>query len=577
LHRAIFESFDKRRQGWALALDHPQTIYSAGHLDEVIPVLQTAEEAAQCGKWVAIALSYDAAPAFDPALIARRTDSLPLVWVAIYDRVTSLIEEPPAPYLTTGWEPQITRDEYARAIHRLRDYIAAGDAYQVNYTFPLTSHFKGDSRDWYRELGAAQGAGYSAFIDLGRYQLLSFSPELFFERHKDRVTTRPMKGTIARGRWMEEDRERAQELAESPKNRAENLMIVDLLRNDLGRVAVAGTVRVPELFTVERYETLWQMTSGIEAQCRPGTSLTDLLRALFPCGSITGAPKVRAVQIIRELEPAARGFYTGAIGLLRPGGDCVFNVAIRTILLDTLTGTATFGVGGGITWDSTVAGEYDECLLKASFLNVRRPEFELLETMLLDEGTYFLLDRHLARARLSADYFGFAWDESAARDALDRVRTECGAGQWKVRALFDKKGRVRIEVESLTASEPKKYRVAFAAEPIETNNPFLYHKTTHREVYENARRSRPDCDEAILWNERGEVTESVFGNVVLVDREGKWTPPRSAGLFAGTFRNELIANGELRERVITREELLRVRSFYLINSVRRWMPAIFVD
>jgi para-aminobenzoate synthetase/4-amino-4-deoxychorismate lyase len=566
-----------------MALDHPQTVYSAEHLDEIIPVLQTAEEAAQRGNWVAIVLSYNAAPAFDSALVSHRTDSHPLVWVAIYDRMTNFKEDlpapyrAPAPYWATGWEPQISRDEYARAIHRLRDYIAAGDVYQVNYTFPLTCHFKGDSWSWYRELCTAQGAGYSAFIDLGRYHLLSLSPELFFERHKDRVTTRPMKGTIARGRWMEEDRDRAQELADSAKNRAENLMIVDLLRNDLGRIAVPGTVRVPELFTVERYETLWQMTSGIEAQCRPGTSLIDLLRALFPCGSITGAPKVRAVQIIRELEPAARGFYTGAIGFLSPGGDCVFNVAIRTIVLDTLTGTATFGVGGGITWDSTAAGEYDECLLKASFLNRHRPEFEVLETMLLDEGEYFLLDRHLARAGVSADYFGFTWDESATRASLDRVLHECGAGQWKVRALFDKKGRVRIEVERLFASEPKKYRVAFAAEPIETNNPFLYHKTTHREVYEKARRARPDCDEVILWNERGEVTESIFGNVVLVDREGKWTPPRSAGLLAGTFRDELIANGELRERAITREELHRAPSFYLINSVRRWMPAIFVD
>jgi para-aminobenzoate synthetase/4-amino-4-deoxychorismate lyase len=336
-------------------------------------------------------------------------------------------------------------------------------------------------------------------------------------------------------------------------------------------------VRVPELFTVERYKTLWQMTSSIEAQCRPGTSLVDLLRALFPCGSITGAPKVRAMQLIRELEPEARGFYTGAIGFLRPGGDCVFNVAIRTILLDTLRGTATFGVGGGITWDSTAAGEYDECLLKASFLSVRRPEFELLETMLLDEGEYFLLDRHLARAAESAEYFGFIWDETASRAALNRAGTKCGSGRWKVRALFDKKGRIRIEIERLLASEPKKYRVAFAAEPIETNNPFLYHKTTHREVYEKARRERPDCDEVILWNERGEVTESISGNVVLIDASGKWTPPRTAGLLAGTFRDELIANGELHERAIRREELLRAPSFYLINSVRRWMPAILVD
>jgi para-aminobenzoate synthetase / 4-amino-4-deoxychorismate lyase len=270
------------------------------------------------------------------------------------------------------WLPKVAKDEYVHSVTRIRDLIAAGDTYQVNYSFPLTSTFNGDSFAWYQQLDRAQRANYSAYLDLGRYKILSLSPELFFERNGDHVRTKPMKGTVRRGRTDDEDEELAHWLQNSIKNRAENVMIVDLLRNDLGKVSVPGGVHVTSLFDLERFETVWQMTSTVEATLEHGTSLLNLIGALFPCGSVTGAPKIRTMQIIRELERFPRGAYTGTIGLLRPGGDCTFNVAIRTVVLDKETNLATCSVGGGITIDSTAEDEYQECLVKSRFLNVRK-------------------------------------------------------------------------------------------------------------------------------------------------------------------------------------------------------------
>jgi len=338
----------------------------ASRIDDVISVLEFAEREARSGSQVAVMLSYEAAPAFDPALVTYQPSEFPLAWAASFTN---------APEISTGlsfsnsWAPRVSRDEYDRSVARIKELIAAGDTYQVNYTFPLTAVFDGDPFAWFQELCVAQSAPYSVYLDLGRYKVLCLSPELFFQRRGNHVITKPMKGTVRRGRSLAEDRELAQWLRESAKDRAENVMIVDLLRNDLGKVAVPGSVRVSSLFDLERFETVWQMTSTVEATLKDGTTLVDLMTALFPCGSITGAPKIRTMQIIRELERFPRGAYTGTIGLLRPDGDCIFNVAIRTVVIDTESSTATFGVGGGVTIDSTADLEYEECLVKALFLN----------------------------------------------------------------------------------------------------------------------------------------------------------------------------------------------------------------
>ncbi|MEP7337162.1 MAG: aminodeoxychorismate synthase component I, partial [Acidobacteriota bacterium] len=510
--------------------------------DQVLKALQAAEDASAQNCWSVVVISYEASAAFDAAFTTHHATQFPLAWVGVYDQPAARsTRHGHETYDAGSWKPQIAKADYIKAVDRVRDYIAAGDTYQTNLTFPLVCEFNGDPWSWYRDLGMAQRAGYCAYLDLGRYCILSLSPELFFERRGNRLITQPMKGTMRRGRWLEEDEEKAQLLAASEKNRAENLMIVDLLRNDLGRISIPGTVQVPSLFDVERYETLWQMTSTITAECRSETSLGEIFRALFPCGSITGAPKIRTMQIIRELEAFPRQIYTGAIGVVSPGGDCVFNVAIRTILLDRHTGLATFGVGGGVTYDSTSEDEYDECLLKSSFLGARQPEFQLVETLLLDEGQYFLLDRHLARVSSSARYFGFLWNEREAQAALNRTSEACGKGQWRVRLLADRDGRIQVEFDQIQIGDMPPRRVALAANPIYSSDPFVFHKTTHRKMYEQALKNGPDCDDVIFWNERDEITESSLANIVMLKNGMAWTPPRASGLLAGTFRDELLA------------------------------------
>jgi para-aminobenzoate synthetase/4-amino-4-deoxychorismate lyase len=585
----MFGSSDIQAKGLHLRFTSPLKTYSANQLEEVVPLLKAADAAAKSGAWVVLMLSYEAAPAFDDALQTHAPGALVLAWAAVFDKpVTPGTSPTPgtsaiAPEFSAGrfhltaWEPQVSRFEYSEAVRRIRDLIARGDTYQVNYTFSLRTHFNGDPRAWYDTLCTAQGAEYCAYLDVGRYKVLCISPELFFERSGDSIRTKPMKGTINRGRWAREDQERALLLAESPKDRAENVMIVDLLRNDLGKISVSGSVRVSKLFEVERYETLWQMTSTIESSLRSDVGLADVMAALFPCGSITGAPKIRTMEIIRELEPLPRSIYTGTVGFLRPGGDCVFNVAIRTIVLDSETGAATFGVGGGVTIDSTAEREYDECILKSSFLTAPMPRFRLLESILFESGEFFLLSRHLERLKASAKYFGFDIQETQVVSELDRKATTCSSGKWKIRLLLSKDGEIETEAIQLNAADRGPLRVAMAAEPIDSLDRFLFHKTTNRAIYNQALAGRPDCDDVILWNERGEVTESSVANLVLPVDGKLFTPPQNSGLLAGTFRDQLLAKGKIRERVIHKEELRQASSFSLINSVQKWMPAVLLD
>ena len=574
---ATFASCDAQAKKLPLRFDSPIRILTATHLQEIQTLLAAAEAAAKSGYWVALMLCYEASPAFDSALKTRASGPLPLAWAAVFEAPsedrTNLAQ---GNYDVGPWTPLVTHSDFGEAIARIRGFIARGDSYQVNYTFPLIATFAGDSYSWYLDLCAAQGATYCAYFDLGRFKVLSVSPELFFEKSGRKIQTRPMKGTIKRGRWPGEDKAMAAQLEQSAKDRAENVMIVDLLRNDLGRVAVSGSVKVSKLFEIERYETLWQMTSTVEATLRDDVGLTALMRGLFPCGSITGAPKVRTMEIIRELETFPRGAYTGTLGFLRPGGDAIFNVAIRTVVIDSERGEATFGVGGGITYDSTAEREYEECLVKSSFLNAAPVSFQLLESLLLEDGDYFLLQRHLERIKLSADYFGFRFDEGEIAAVLQRVAVGNPAERWKIRLLLSRNGELQIEALELETFRSEPLRVGLATEPVASNEKFLFHKTTNRVVYEKALASRPDCEDVILWNDDGEITESTIANVVVSISGELFTPPQTAGLLAGTFREELLSAGEIRERVIHRNELERGREFFLINSVQKWRRAVLV-
>ena len=548
----------------SLEFDAPASEIFATRIDEVFSVLEFAERKSKAGSYVAVMLSYEAAPAFDPVLAVHQASDFPHAWAAAFTEPPSDISIQGATINSNSWAPHVSRDEYDAAVTRIRELIAAGDTYQVNYSFPLTSIFKGDTYAWYGSLCLAQGAQYSAYVDLGRYKVLCLSPELFFERRGNQVSTRPMKGTIHRGRWLAEDRELAEWLRQSVKDRAENVMIVDLLRNDLGKVSVPGSVRVSSLFDIERFETVWQMTSTVESTLKDGVSLVELMSALFPCGSITGAPKIRTMEIIRELERSPRGAYTGTIGLLKPCGGCVFNVAIRTVVVDGETNQATFGVGGGVTIDSTAEREYEECLVKSRFLHTSPVEFQLFESMLLEDGEYFLLARHLERLKNSAAYFGFAFPEEEIKTVLNQI---AGVGAFKVRLDLRKDGQIETQISRIENADSVK-GVALAVNPVDSSDRFLYHKTTLRDYY---------SEDVIFWNERGEVTESRIANIVVPIDGELLTPPVSSGLLPGTFREQLLAERKIKERVITIEELKNAGEFFLINSVRKWMRVQLIE
>lgn len=570
---ALFISRDR-----SLVLTDPIETVFASALHEVLPSLDQVQHAVdQCGMIAAGYIAYEAGPAFDAALRAHEPEGdLPLLWFALYERAQECgtLHITTSDYEVGDWNPRVAKDDYLRAVRRIRDYIASGDVYQVNYTFPLEASFRGDTMSWFHRLVGAQRADYAAFLNMGRYHVLSASPELFFLLDGDRLTTKPMKGTRPRGRWLEEDRRMAADLATSEKDRAENVMIVDLVRNDAGRVAAPGSVRVARLFDVERYPTVWQMTSTIEAVT--DAPVPRVFEALFPPGSVTGAPKVRMTEIAKDLEPYPRGVYCGTVGWWFPNRRAQFNVAIRTVLVDTSEHRARYGVGGGITWDSSPEAEYEECRVKAGLLTYAYPEFNLLESILFDGG-YFLLDEHLARLEASAEYFGIPLDRSAARRVLDAAAEgfERQQRRFKVRLLVSKDGSVRIEAEPAPAI--RSVRVGLAKTRVDPSEVFLFHKTTHRKTYQEALDTRPDCDDVILVNSRGEITETTTANLVL-DMEGRLlTPRQECGLLPGTFRTRLLSEGVIEEAVLRSDDLRRARAVWLINSVRKWVPAVIAE
>lgn len=567
---ALFESRGLSIDGWSACFGLPRAVRQADTLSQVRPLLDYLDEQARRGRWGVLLLSYEAASGGDSTLPTRRAGDIPLAWAAVYDGPQKMEHHQESSFHHSPWRPALSPHSYARAVQKIQRKIARGETYQVNFTFPLRARWSGDPRAWYRRLAEAQGASYSAFVDIGWWKFLSLSPELFFEKRGRSLTVRPMKGSAPRGRWDEEDRAFARGLRTSLKERAENVMIVDLLRNDLGKIARPGSVRTTQLFQTEAYPTLWQMTSEIKARLRPGVGLGEMMTALFPSGSVTGAPKRHTMEIIRDLESVPRGLYTGTIGLLRPNGHWTFSVAIRTLTLDEKTGEARCPVGSGITAASSAPDEYRECLLKGDFL--KSPSYQLLESLRLDEGKYFLLKGHLDRLRGSAERLGFRWNGPIVRAALGDEAQRNPRGLWKIRLLLARDGRVRVESEPLKNSL-KDWQVTLANTPVDERDIFLYHKTTHREVYDQHRRAHSKFDDVILWNRRGEITESTFANVVVEIRGKHYTPPVRSGLLNGVYRQDLLRRGRMQERVLTREDLRRAKTIFLVNSVRGPMLA----
>ncbi len=586
----LFRSFAPRAprapgfgpRGWTLRLDGPEEVRETRDPGQVVPLLDWAEARSMAGRYVALCLAFEAAPAFDPALAVAAPDpASPLAWAASFAVPAKPLPPEPGFWSLSPWRPLVGRAAFDDRVVRILELIRQGETYQVNYTVPMEADFSGDHMAMFHDLGARQGAGFCACLDLGERVVLSFSPELFFLRRGDWALARPMKGTARRGRFRAEDRALAEALAASAKDRAENVMITDLLRNDLGKVAVPGGVSVRRAFEVERYATVHQMTSTVAARLRPGATLAGLMRALFPCGSVTGAPKVRAMEAIVEAEGGPRGVYCGAVGFLEPGGGCVLNVPIRTMVLDPATGRTRLQAGGGIVHDSTLDGEYAELLAKTAFAGPPGPEFKLLESLFLSRGRFWLLERHLARLAFSAGRLGFVWDERAARKRLASLAREHDpeypGGRFKVRLLLSRQGGLEAEAQALETGPTSLLRLSIADDPalrVDPDDLMLFHKTDRREVYERALAAHPQADDVVLVNTRGQLTESSRANLA-VRLDGQWlTPPLDCGLLPGTFRERLLERGRLREAVLVRDDLARAEAVAVVNSVRGWMRAV---
>lgn len=566
-----FEYADSSGEIQPLTFGNPQKIIVARTIDEVLPSLQLVQDAVNNGLYAAGFLSYESAPAFDIALKVSDELSMPLLWFGLFSEPQYYPLSSSGSYKHTKWHSSVSIDEYQTAISKIKQFIASGDTYQVNYTIRFSSQFQGDDIAFFEKLKRAQASNYCAYINTGEHSIISASPELFFHLKEDRITTRPMKGTAKRGNSLTEDKAMSKWLYQSEKNRAENVMIVDLLRNDLGLIAEVGSVQVTKLFEIERYPTVHQMTSTITAKLSESTTLVDIFKALFPCGSITGAPKIRTMELINDIETTPRGVYCGAIGYITPNKEAIFNVPIRTVVIDRGSGESFYGVGGGVTWDSTVEGEFNEILEKARFLEREYPEFQLLESLLLRDGKYFLLEEHLNRLQNSAQYFsGFPFNRKIVQKALQDFARENNNGELKVRFLLAKNRMMTIEASPISQLESP-LKVKLADEPIIKDNPFLYHKTTNRDVYIRFQKKYKDVFDVLLWNDTEELTEFTNGNVVLELDGQLWTPPVTSGLLAGTFRESLLNKREIKEKIVTLSHLKKCTKVWFINSVRKWV------
>ena len=548
---------------------NPVKVLTAHDGDGLRSLLESLRQAQRDGLHAAGFFGYEAGAHFLPNLTPAPSGLL--AWFGLFNDfsiidtfyVTSLLPDPVGTWLSE-LRPSISRDDYSRAFATVQEYICAGDIYQANLTFPLTADYAGDPLALYAALRGRARAGYGGVIWTGQTHYLSFSPELFFALKDNRITTKPMKGTAQRSNDPMADTRAAAHLHMDPKQRAENLMIVDLLRNDLSRVCTAGSVKVPELFHVESYPTVHQMTSTVTGVLAEGQDAVDVIKALFPCGSITGAPKIRAMQVVEEVEAAPRGLYCGSIGRIDDNGDAAFNVAIRTFTLCEKTQSLSLGLGSGVVADSIEADEWAECLAKGDFAKVENHGFDLIETMRFEPMAGILrLEDHLERMKSSAASFGFEFDRHDLRNRLhasifylDRLS--------KIRLMVSRHGAQAVEIWPL--EDVTEWRVAVVPLPVDAGDFRLRHKISDRAFYDIARTSRPDCDEVVFVGSDGLLTEGSI-TAIFVERDGKLLTPRlETGLLPSILRRELLESGKAEEVDLRIEDLSD--GFWVGNSVR---------
>jgi para-aminobenzoate synthetase/4-amino-4-deoxychorismate lyase len=570
----------------------PISVIKVSDGGKVLPALKKIEDFVNKGFYAAGYLSYEAGLFFEEKLIKKKKFNFPLLWFGIYKEPlifnhrtssfggnTSLLglKRRDSPLKNQKYKiinPKFSLEQksYFKCIKRIKSYIEKGDTYQVNFTFKFKFNFYGSSQKLFLDLSSKQSVSYAAFIKHDEQEILSFSPELFFKKEGKEIVVKPMKGTIARGLNIVDDEFKKNILTNSQKDQAENIMIVDLLRNDLGRISKTGTVKPVKIFEIEKYETLFQMTSCIKSTLKSNVDLTQTFTSLFPSGSVTGAPKIKTMQIIQSIEKEPRKIYTGSIGFISPRKECIFNVAIRTILIDRRKRKGEMGIGSGIVYDSNPGAEYAECKLKGNFLTEKAQDFALIETILW-KGKFFLLPLHLKRLELSAKYFGFKLDKKKIIDTLKKQAKFLKKGkEYRLRLLLEKNGEVETEATILEPENTKILKVAFSKKKINSQNPFIYHKTTNRNLLdeEYVKCKERGFDEVIFVNEKGQVTEGAISNILIKKNGFFYTPPVSCGLLNGVYRQYLLEKRRLpiKEKVLYKKDLLRADRIYFINSVR---------
>ncbi len=583
--------------GHSKEFSDPERVVEAHHIGEVLDVIRQAEAAAREGFWSVGFVAYEAAPAFDSTLPVRDREpgemfaDLPLAWFGLFrdprdvDPFVGEARLDESPYTVSPWIPTMDEETYEENVHRVRRLIRSGDLAQINYALRLDAAISGDLREFYRDLVLSQRGGNGAFIDLGRYRILSASPQRFFAVEGSKINVRPTKGTAPRGRWSTEDEENAAKLSASEKDRDEHQRIVDRVTGDLAHITISDTLRINELMKLERLETVWQLGSDITAELTPTAGIGDVFRSLFPSAVVTGEPKARSMEAIATLECRTRGVYAGAIGYMAPTSgerpDASFSVAIRTLTVDAEEGVGEYGVGAGITETSVPMGEYEEAKAKTRILVQRRPEISLFESIRWEEEHgFWWLDRHLERIGSSCAYFGFRFDEALAHDALEEV-VAGRSGAHAVRLEVDRLGRslVTFDPDDLPPARwwpnPGHDPVTCAIDmrAVSSRSIYRFHKTTARRPYDDRRMTFPEVDDVLMVNERGELTEATTHNVA-VQCAGTWvTPPLASGCLPGVLRQVLIDEGALSEEVIMVDDLDGADGIGLLSSVRGWNSA----
>ncbi len=534
-------------------------------IKEVKHLLAEVEAYQNQGYYAVGYVSYEAAPAFETKfeVIDGPLMSEYLLYFTIHESVQT--EPIPLTYkpitLPKTWQELTSAEEYRAAIEHIHHHIRQGDTYQVNYTVQLQQNITADPFAIYNRLVVEQNAHYNAFIQHDDVSIISVSPELFFKKDGDGLTTRPMKGTTNRGLTTETDLKQAQWLAQDQKNRSENMMIVDLLRNDMNRISKIGSENVKSLCLVEQYSTIWQMTSTIETQLLPNSSLGDIFQALFPCGSITGAPKIATMAIIKDVEKQARGVYCGAIGILLPNGPTIFNVAIRTLQMQG--NKAIYGVGGGITWDSKWEAEYEETKQKSAVLYRQNPKFDLISTGRIHRGKLLFLKEHLNRLQESSRYFSYPFNKEEVQNQVEDLCQSLDFDtDYRLKMSLAKNGELTFEHNQLTGLADVFCQARLVEQTHPLDSPYTYFKTSYRPHISL------EPHEQIYYNQKKELLETSIGNLVLKIEDQLYTPPVHLGLLNGIYRQSLIANNQVTERILTLDNLKQAQAIYGCNAVR---------